>query len=364
MCKELHTPRPFPPLHGDRNRCALDLDLQHKEFSQESALSSNPSWVGEPRESGMGRQGAPRVSVVIPTYNRASLLMEAVNSVLAQSYGDFELIVVDDGSTDDTADRLRQLPAQLRYAYQCNRGVAAARNYGIRLARGEYICFLDSDDLWKRNKLSEQVAFADAHPQYGLICTEIEGFGTHGRIEGRSKSEIYKIRNGHVLDELLFSNWIQSSTVLVHRDCFARVGCFDEDVGQFGEDWLMWMRIAAEYPIYFMPEALVSYRVHQAALTMHLPDAQYDSLMRILKKLSTLQPFQQRQHLLDRAGYRIAMGRARLDLKAGEYTKAIGKLQDSCRLQRFPIRARVLLALASLKAKVSGDRSKVAAHPL
>lgn len=300
---------------------------------------------------------SPRVSVIIPTYNRGEMLVEALDSVLAQTFTDFEIIVIDDGSKDQTAKLIEPYLDRIAYRVQQNGGVAAARNHGIRLARAEYICFLDSDDKWKPEKLAEQVAIANAHPEYGLIATEIEGFDETGPVAGRSKASMYKIRNGQVLEHLLFSNWIQTSTVLVPARCLQRVGGFDEDVGQFGEDWLLWMRIAAEFPIYFVPDALVLYRMHDENLTSHKPELQYQSLMTILDRLASLPQFQARQELIRLARYRIALNRGRMNLGARKYALAIQKLRLAYSLKNLPLRAGALLLRANVERRVRGDKS-------
>src|SRR5690349_3602213 len=106
----------------------------------------------------------PKVSVIIPTYNRAQFIARAVDSVLEQTYKDFEIIVIDDGSSDNTQEILKAYEGKIRYVYQQNKGISAARNRGIQEAKGEYIAFLDSDDVWKPEKLSVQVAILDVNP--------------------------------------------------------------------------------------------------------------------------------------------------------------------------------------------------------
>lgn len=279
----------------------------------------------------------PRISVVIPTYNRQELLIEAIGSVLAQTYQDFEIIVVDDGSTDNTEEKIQPYLSRVRYIKQRNQGVAAARNAGIRHAKGEYLCFLDSDDIWLPEKLSTQIAFADKHPQYGLIATEIQGIDDSKKKVGTNKAAKYTIRNGNVADDLLFGNWIQTSTVMVPSRCLEAVGCFDEDVGQFGEDWLMWMRIAVRYPVYFLPEALILYRYHSESLSARQSEGQYRSLMLCIKKLSSLPYFQAKPNLLCQLEYNICMGRAWQDRQAGDYEQAIQKFRRAGQLKSFPL---------------------------
>jgi Glycosyl transferase family 2 len=284
----------------------------------------------------------PLISVVVPTYNRGRLLLETIHSVLAQSYRDYELIVVDDGSEDETESLLAPYRSRLRLVRQANAGVASARNLGWRHSQGQLICFLDSDDLWLPRKLEKQVAFAQAHPQYGLIATEIAPFDADGPRPERCRRNMYPIRNGYVLEQLLFSNWLQTSTVMIRREALERAGGFDEDVGSFGEDWLLWMKIAAQYPVYFLPEPLVAYRVHAESLTLHQPQAQFESLMQILERLAELPQFEGKQHLIEEARWRVCVGRAGSDLAAQQYAAAFDKLHRAMRIKPFSLKTLAL----------------------
>jgi glycosyltransferase involved in cell wall biosynthesis len=300
----------------------------------------------------------PRVSVIIPSYNRADLLLEALESVFRQTWKNFEVIVIDDGSTDDTATRIEPWLSRICFLSQPNRGVAAARNHGIRYARGELICFLDSDDLWMPTKLEEQISFSEQNAQYALIATELEGFDNSGQISTGVKAGMYHIRDGFVLEHLLFSNWIQTSTVMVRRQDVLRVGGFDEDVGQFGEDWLLWMRIAAEAPIYFLRNPLVRYRIHAENLSSHLPESQYKSLMCILDKLALLPQFQKKHKLIRRARYRIALRRGLGNLRTLSYEPAMEKFRTACAVSRWPVRALASLLWARVMLRIADRAAK------
>lgn len=203
----------------------------------------------------------PRVTVVIPTYNRAQFIAEAIQSVLEQTFRDFELIVVDDGSTDDTAAVVsRFTDPRLRYIYQTNQERSAARNHGLRLARGEYVAFLDSDDVWLPAKLEHQVALLDARPAMGLVYTGAYIFeGQCTFMEQRPRCR------GEVLKALLMEDNVvcgSASTALVRRACFDSVGSFDENL-RACEDWDMWLRLAAGgYEFDFVPQPLARCRVH------------------------------------------------------------------------------------------------------
>ncbi len=277
--------------------------------------------------------------------------MQAIESVLAQTCKDFEIIVVDDGSTDGTATRLQPYFDRITYKKQKNQGLAAARNTGIRLGQGEFVCFLDDDDLWEPAKLEAQLRFADAHPEYALLSTEILGCDVDKKPMGQKKAVMYEIRNGFVVEHLLFGNWIAPSTVMMRRTCLDEVGGFDEDIRAFGEDWLMWMRVASKFPVYFMPEPLVLYRFHSGQMSVTKPEEQFRSLMLILQKLSALPQFQQKPHLLREAEYRICLARAWGNRSTGQYELAIAKLKRACKLRRFPIAPLLLLMRTSAEKK-------------
>jgi len=195
----------------------------------------------------------PRVSVIIPTYNRSRFVVEAVESVLCQSYDDFELIVVDDGSTDDTSSVLAAFGGRIRVIRQQNRGPAGARNRGLSEASGELICFLDSDDLWLQRKLERQVAFLDSCPQE-LICYTDEIWIRRGiRVNPRKRHAKW---DGWIFEKCLPLCIISPSSVMMRREFFERVGRFD---GAFPvcEDYDLWLRASAQLPIRFLPEKLI-----------------------------------------------------------------------------------------------------------
>ena len=298
------------------------------------------------------------VSVILPTYNRSALLAEAIESVLAQrglpAGLTVEILVVDDGSTDETELVVRGFGSRVRYLRQTNGGVARARNTGIAHAQGELICFLDSDDLWLSDKLARQLEAADAEPEVALFATEICSFSEKGEIAARAKAALYTIRDGWAVEGLLFANWIQTSTVMVRADALRQVVGFDEDVGQFGEDWLLWVRIASFARVRFLREPLVRYRVHEVSLMSDRPDAQFASLMLILDRIARLPPFVRKPHLIRQARYRVCMLRGRRDLAAGDLARASAKLRLACGLRWLPVAAWV--GLASVWARAAAQR--------
>lgn len=199
----------------------------------------------------------PTVSVIIPTYNRAHLIGRAVQSVLAQTYKDFEIIVVDDGSTDNTEEVVKNFGnSRIRCArHGENKGAAAARNTGIKIARGSYIAFLDSDDEWLPEKLEKQVrVFGKASLEVGVIytgCWRMEG---DRKTYTPSPKIIQKQGNIHRL--LLEGSLFVTSTAMVRRECLLRVGVFDEHLLRH-QDWELWIRISKYYYFRCIDEPLV-----------------------------------------------------------------------------------------------------------
>jgi GT2 family glycosyltransferase len=208
-------------------------------------------------------QSLPLVSIIIPTYNRSRLLQEAVESALAQTYPNVEVIVVDDGSADDTAQVMAQYDDRLCYIRQANRGVAAARNTGIRASRGEYLTFLDDDDRFLRTKVQRQVHLLSSQPKSGLVhCRYYRADG-----EGHFLDKPSLLPQGEILDSLVRWNFVWIGGPLVRRECFERVGVFDENGPQVTADWDMWLRIAlAGYEFGCVQRPVGVYRIHPESM--------------------------------------------------------------------------------------------------
>jgi glycosyltransferase involved in cell wall biosynthesis len=195
----------------------------------------------------------PEVSVVIPTFNRAAMVVGAVESVLAQEGVDFQLIVVDDGSTDDTPSRLHRFSPAIYYHRQARSGVSVSRNRGVALSRAPLIAFLDSDDLWLPGKLRVQKAFMDRHPE-AMICQTEEIWVRNGR---RLNPRIrHRKPSGDIFRRSLELCLVSPSAVMIRRELFGRVGYFDETL-PMAEDYDLWLRVAVEHPVYLLPEPLV-----------------------------------------------------------------------------------------------------------
>ncbi len=204
---------------------------------------------------------SPLVSVILATYNGSRFLEQSIQSVLAQTFSDFELIVVDDGSTDPQVRAICERYAdRLQYIYQENRGLAGARNTGIRRSRGEFICFIDDDDAWKPDKLTKQIAFMRGfgpEDNVGMVSTWLELIDPEGRRIGWQGHDL----SGDVYRQLFFDSPVDApSSVMIRREVFEQVGLHDESL-RYAEDRDMWLRISRHFRIRSLNEHLVYYRV-------------------------------------------------------------------------------------------------------
>ena len=195
----------------------------------------------------------PQVSVIIPTYNRGWIIKEAIDSVLAQDYTEFELIVVDDGSTDHTSDVLDSYGDVIKVFSQKNKGVSAARNRGIEEASGTFIAFLDSDDLWLSQKLSVQIEFFNQTPD-ALICQTEEVWIRNGlRVNPKKR---HQKPSGMIFKPSLELCLVSPSAVMIRRSLFDWVGEFDETLPAC-EDYDLWLRISCRFPVHLIDTPLI-----------------------------------------------------------------------------------------------------------
>jgi glycosyltransferase involved in cell wall biosynthesis len=194
----------------------------------------------------------PLVSVVIPTFNRGWIVRDAIDSVLGQTYADFELIVVDDGSTDRTPQILDAYGDRLRVIRQANQGVSAARNRGIDASSGPLIALLDSDDIWLHRKLAVQVDFFKMNPA-ALICQTEEIWIRNGLRVNPGKR--HRKPSGMIFERSLDLCLVSPSAVMVRRELFEKVGLFDESLPAC-EDYDLWLRVGCRFPVHLIDKPL------------------------------------------------------------------------------------------------------------
>jgi glycosyltransferase involved in cell wall biosynthesis len=206
----------------------------------------------------------PLISVIMPTYNRAGYLGESIRSVLDQTFSDFELIIVDDGSTDQTETMVRSFrDRRIRYRRQSHRGISAARNTAIRSACGLYVAHLDSDDIWLPNLLAVEVA-AFCDPGIGVVYGRAQAMDPTGRLLPIIVGIPQRYPEDSFLS-LLYTNVTAAIVVLVRRSCFEQVGFFDESMITAG-DWDMWIRLSRRYRFFFVDEVLARFRLHSGRI--------------------------------------------------------------------------------------------------
>lgn len=207
----------------------------------------------------------PKVSVIIPTHNRAKYMEKAIKSVLNQTYKNYEIIVVDDGSTDKTEKiakkYVKKHKRKVRYIYQKNKGPSAARNTGIGNAKGKYIAFLDSDDEFLPKKLKKQMSFVKRRPNCRFLYTWYYNSNKNGKIDRKRRTKRYGSKEA--LQYKLYTRQftIRTSTVMIEKKVFKKTGLFNENYW-YSQDWDMWLRIANYHRGYCIKEPLAKYRQH------------------------------------------------------------------------------------------------------
>lgn len=207
----------------------------------------------------------PRISVILPVYNGAASLAVAIRSVLDQTFGDFELLLLDDGSTDTTAEVVRGFDdPRILYHHHANRGLAATINRGIELARGEYIARQDHDDISRPERFARQVAFLDAHPDCGLLGTSAEIWsevGPTGRHHDHPADDL------HLRFDLLFDNPFVHSSVMLRRSAVLETGAFATSKDRQPEDYEYWSRLSRRWKVANLAERLLVYREVQGSIS-------------------------------------------------------------------------------------------------
>jgi len=303
----------------------------------------------------------PKVSVVIPTYNYGHFLGEAIQSVLDQTFADFELIIVDDGSTDNTKEVVSSFQdKRVKYIYQKNRGLAASRNTGIKASCGEYIAFLDSDDKWLPENLEVMVNRLDSRPDIALVCSDVNVYDdATGAILGRHwhnrRSDSWvnpKKAARQALQYLLKRGcFITPIAMVVRRTVFAEVGHYDESV-RTHEDWDMIVRIVMRFPIETIDVPLALNRKHGISLQSNREQMYREAIIVLNKTLNRNSLSANDQALLRRRVARTHFRYGRDLLVNGDITAGREKLLTAVRTNPWSVRPYLYLALSLLGNRV------------
>jgi glycosyltransferase involved in cell wall biosynthesis len=282
------------------------------------------------------------VSVIIPTFNSALLVTQAVDRALAQTTPPAEVIVIDDGSTDDTRQRLAAYRDRILYLYQPNQGVAAARNRGLKRATGQFVAFLDADDLWHARKLELQLEVMASHPELALLGT--------GRCDPKDLDRPLAAGSVRTIAwrDLAVKNYLTASSVLVRRSVLEQVGEFDTSL-QGPEDYDLWLRFAEIAPVAILDQTLTGYRDVPGSLSRQA-QSMGDGMRRILRKLDEKDAWGGDRLLRRKAYGYCSYSCAYMNRAAGRHFRALGELARSVFSYPFPYRrSEIRFPLARLR---------------
>jgi glycosyltransferase involved in cell wall biosynthesis len=295
----------------------------------------------------------PKVSVVIPVFNGEHFIQQTIESVLAQTFQDFEIIVVDDGSTDNTAEIVKGFGGKVTYQYQANAGADIAYNAGIASATGEFVAFLDHDDAWHPEKLARQVAILDRHPGVGLTYTELEYVDEEGRLLNRTTwVEKRKVKGDLTGDfrSILFNKFPCAipSAMMIRRNILNQVGGFDPDLPPNGHGDVEMCILAGQISqLYFTITPLTQYRMHRRQMTHQRHDEIHANYIILLDALwSRWRNRPDARALLLRLYGRHWSWRAREALKRGDRSDAMRCAKAAIRYNPYYLRPWIRLLKA------------------
>lgn len=233
----------------------------------------------------------PRISVIIPAFNASAFLRPCLDSVMEQTYRDFETIVVDDGSTDDTAEVVSAYRSRVRYFHKANGGTSSALNAGIRIAKGEYLAWLSADDLFLPTKLERQLDQLTANPTLKISHTAFHIIDSGGNLQRTFVLPTNMLASFSPLSLIKF-NMINGSSILFHRECLASTDGFDESI-QGTEDWDMWIRMSCFFAFGYIAEPLMLYRWHEGNFS-HRRQRINEAAWKMITKTLAYPPFLER----------------------------------------------------------------------
>ena len=275
----------------------------------------------------------PLVSVIIPVYNGSNFLREAINSVVSQTYSNFEIIVVDDGSTDDSWKIIQSYGNKIRGIHKDNGGVASALNCGIRTMNGSYFAWLSHDDLWLPDKIEKQIRFFEENPECQISYTDYYVIDLEGIITGTVVTPWYPRQRAK--RELFQGGFINGSSIMIKKTCFDSVGLFSENL-RYTQDTEMWIRMSRKFEIGHVPEILIKQRMHRdqgsrsnipvflsEINSMYLNMFYSMNIDDLLPEFKDLVPVKKKARALVWFGDNISENRNQFDFAAEQYRKSL-----------------------------------------
>jgi len=236
----------------------------------------------------------PRVSVIMPAFNREKYIARSIESVLAQTFEDFELIIIDDGSTDKTlaiAETFASDPRVNIVKNEKHLGIAGTRNHALQLARGAYIAPLDSDDVWfDKEKLAKQISFLDANPAYALVGGAIQHINTEGKI---LKTVVFEQTDADLRNNILQHNPFPQSTLMYRRKAIVDAGSYDTSF-QVCDDYNLWLAVGTKHSFANFPEVFTGYRIHDGNITRTKRLTSAREILEIVRSYSSKYPHSSR----------------------------------------------------------------------
>lgn len=290
----------------------------------------------------------PLVSVIVPCFNGEAYLRDAIDSALGQTEVVLEIVVVDDGSTDGSAQILASYGNRIRAIRQPNSGVARARNAGIAASRGAFIAFLDCDDVWLPQKLARQIELFGRDPELGLVYSDCQIFSDAGVLVA-SKRAVRAPAEGHVLQALFRDNFITTSSTVVRRDCLDRVGVFRE-AGGYAEDYDLWLRLAERYRFGYVDAVAVCYRIRPGQLSDNVEQRYLDDIALLKEWVERVPGWSQKTPVVRRRFGALYFRLGRRCLKAGAPAKARLYLMHGLGYRPIDARTWLFVLLALLPA--------------
>lgn len=288
----------------------------------------------------------PLISIITPTYNRADFIEQAVDSVLGQTYANFELLIVDDGSTDNTRELLAPALEDPRvyYFHQENQGQSVARNLALSHAKGDFVCFLDSDNYWPTGKLEHQVELFRQHPDYDVIYGDIIVIDEKGEEVSRKNMKRY---SGHIARYMIRDNCVSMNTAMARRRCFNELGAMSGE-RRVADDYDLWLRFSARFRFLYVPEFFAYYRVMDDQISSD-KTRRFDSNWRIITDFRQEFPDAMSEQEFDSGFAAFHSRKARYLASQGSRGEALAEMLKALRLQ--PLRRASWRSLAAVLLK-------------